>query len=85
MSENLFQLDYSTLHHPRVSWGTEAGEGLESKESNGKMGNLVLQEGELPTSSLYCPLSRRWASQGWGSLQESNGDEATIKHKRKLI
>jgi len=28
-----------------------------------------LQKGELPKLSLYCLLSRRWASQGWGSLQ----------------
>jgi len=44
-----------------------------------------LQEGALPKISLYCLLSRRWASQGQGSLQMMNGGEATIKHKRRHI
>jgi len=44
-----------------------------------------LQKGALPKLSLYCLLSRRQASQGQGSLHMMNGNEATIKHKRKLI
>jgi len=71
---------------PSVSWGQNRGSQEAGKqEGNGKMGNLDLQEGELPKFSLYCLLLRRWVSQGQGNLQMSNGNEATIKHKRKLI
>ncbi len=71
---------------PSGGWGQNRGlQGGWKAKNNGEKGNLGLQEGELPKSSLYCLLSRRQAPQGQGSLQELNGGEAAIKHKRKLI
>jgi len=69
---------------PSKNWGQNEGlqkaGGQETKEETG---NLCLQEGELPKFFLYCLLLRRQASQGQGSLQMMNGNEATIKHKKK--
>jgi len=71
-----------------LSGGWKQHEGLQGagrQENNGKTGNLGLQEGELPKSSMYCLRSRRWTSQCQGSLKMLNGGKTTIKHKRKLI
>jgi len=45
---------------PSKDWGQNRGSrGAGKQESNGKTGNLDLQEGELPKFSLYCLLFRR--------------------------
>jgi len=56
--------------------------GRETKEETG---NLHLQEGALPKFSLYCLLLRRWASQGQGTLQMSNGAKQQSNTKENLL
>jgi len=52
---------------PGWTWGQNRG----LNDNKGRDGNFGLQEGELPKFPLCCPLSRRWVSQGQGSLQMS--------------
>jgi len=64
---------------------TKAHKGLESRGNDRKTGNLSLQKGELPKSSLYCLLLKEDSVPGSGKPTGVDGGEATIKHKRKLI
>jgi len=54
-------------------------------ESNGKMSNLGLQEGELLKFSLYFLLLGRWASQGQGNLQMSMKQKQQSNTKENLL
>jgi len=63
----------------------KACKGARKPHNKGEMAMGYLQKGALPKLSLYCLLSRRWMSQGQGSLQMMMNEESTIKHKIKLI
>jgi len=71
---------------PSEGWGQNKGlQGGRKAHNKGEMAIGYLQKGALPKLSLYCPLSRRWMSQGQRSLQMMMNGKATIKYKRKLI
>ena len=69
---------------PSKNWGqNEGSQGAGEQGNNRKTGNLSLQKGELPKSSLYCLLLKEDSVPGSGKPTGVDGSEATIKHKRK--
>jgi len=71
---------------PSKDWGQNKGlQGAGGQGNSGKTGNLSLQEGELPKSSLYCLLLKKTVSQGQGSLQESMVVKQQSNTKENLL
>jgi len=71
---------------PSEGWGQHEGlQGAGKHKTKEKWQWVTSKKGALPKLSLYCLLSRRWTTQGQGSLQMMMNDKSTIKHKRKRI